>query len=93
MGARGRGRNFYNDLVSRFGYEAEARRVQELFLDGRQRDATAALPDALVDELALVGPPERIRDRLDAWRESGVTTLLAHTRDLGSLRALAELAL
>ena len=50
-------------------------------------------PDALVDEVALVGPPERIRDRLDAWRESGVTTLLVHSRDPASLRTLAELAL
>jgi F420-dependent oxidoreductase-like protein len=89
MGARGT--NFYNDVVSRFGYEAEARRVQELFLDGKQRDAAAALPDALVDEIALVGPPERIRERLAAWRESGVTTLLVHSRDRDSLRALPEL--
>jgi F420-dependent oxidoreductase-like protein len=91
MGARGK--NFYNDLVARFGYEAEARRVQELFLDGKQRDAAAALPDAFVDEVALVGPRERIRDRLDAWRESGATTLLVHSRDPVSIRALAELVL
>ena len=93
MGAPGKGGNFYNDLVSRYGYEAEAKLVQELFLAGRQRDATAALPDAFVDEVALVGPPERIRDRLDAWRESGVTTMLVHARDRAALRTLAELAL
>src|SRR6058998_1939176 len=92
-GMGSRGQNFYNDVVSRFGYEKEARRVQELFLEGKQRDATAALPDALVDEVALVGPRERIRDRLDAWRESGVTTLLVQSRDPASIRALAELAL
>src|SRR5213592_4763037 len=62
-GMGSRGQNFYNDVVSRFGYEKEARLVQELFLEGKQRDATAALPDALADEVALVGPRERIRDR------------------------------
>ena len=66
--------------------------MQELFLDGKQRDAAAAVPDGLVDDVSLVGPPERIRDRLDAWRESGVTTLLVHSRDPGSVRTLAELA-
>jgi F420-dependent oxidoreductase-like protein len=85
--------NFYNRLVSRYGYEAEARLIQELYLDGKQLEAIAAVPDALIDEVALVGPPERIRDRLDAWRESGVTRLLISTHDLGTLRAMAELAL
>jgi F420-dependent oxidoreductase-like protein len=92
-GMGSRGQNFYNDVACRYGFEAEAKHVQDLFLDGKQRDAAAAFPDALVDEVALVGPPERIRDRLDAWRESGVTTLLVHSRDAGSLRTLAELAL
>src|SRR5918912_203791 len=72
MGARGR--NFYNDLFARYGYEGEAKAIQDAFLDGRQRDAAALVPDAFVDEVALVGPVERIRDRLAAWRESGVTT-------------------
>ncbi|HSC73980.1 MAG TPA: LLM class F420-dependent oxidoreductase [Gaiellaceae bacterium] len=90
MGARGT--NFYNALVRRYGYEAEAERIQELYLDGKQRDAIAAVPDALIDEVALVGPADRIRDRLDAWREAGVTTLLVGTADVGTLRAIAELA-
>jgi F420-dependent oxidoreductase-like protein len=85
--------NFYNRLVSRYGYEEEARRIQELYLDGKQLEAIAAVPDGLIDEVALVGPPERIRDRLDAWRESGVTRLLVSTHDIGTLRALAELVL
>ena len=72
MGARGA--NFYNALVRRYGYEAEAERIQELYLGGKQREAIAAVPDALIDDVALVGPPERIRDRLDAWREIGLTT-------------------
>ena len=91
MGARGS--NFYNDLFSRYGYEAEAREIQDLFLGGRQRDAAAAVPDSFVDEVALVGPKERIAERLDAFRESGATTLLCSTRDPEALRAMAELVL
>jgi alkanesulfonate monooxygenase SsuD/methylene tetrahydromethanopterin reductase-like flavin-dependent oxidoreductase (luciferase family) len=91
MGARGA--NFYNALFRRYGYEAEAERIQELYLDGKQREAIASVPDALIDDVSLVGPPERIRDRLEAWRESGATTLLVATRDVTSLRTMAELAL
>jgi F420-dependent oxidoreductase-like protein len=91
MGARGK--NFYNDLFVRFGYEAEARTIQDLYLDGRKRDAAAAVPDAFVDEVALVGPKERIADRLDAWRESGATSLLVSARQVEALQALAELLL
>jgi F420-dependent oxidoreductase-like protein len=91
MGARGR--NFYNDLFARYGYEDEARTVQELYLEGRQRDAAAAVPDSFVDEAALVGPKERIAERLDAWRESGATTLIVSTLDAASLRTVAELVL
>jgi F420-dependent oxidoreductase-like protein len=91
MGARGS--NFYNDLVRSYGYEDEAEQIQTLFLDGKQREAAAAVPDELVDEMALVGPRERIADRLGAWRESGATTLLVSTRDLQTVRAVAELAL
>jgi F420-dependent oxidoreductase-like protein len=91
MGARGS--NFYNDLFARYGYEEEARTVQDLFLGGRQREATAAVPDAFVDEVALVGPKERIGERLGAFREAGATTLLVSTRDAAALRAVAELVL
>jgi F420-dependent oxidoreductase-like protein len=91
MGARGQ--NFYNALVCRYGYEADAARIQDLYLEGKQRDAAAAVPDALVDEVSLVGPKERIAERLEAWRESGVTTLLVATRDVAALRTLAELEL
>jgi len=90
MGARGK--NFYNDLFTRYGYEAEAREIQELFLGGQQREAAAKVPDAFVDEVALVGSVERIRDRLAAWRESGATTLLVSTRDAKTLRGVAEAA-
>jgi F420-dependent oxidoreductase-like protein len=91
MGAPGA--NFYNAVVSRYGYEAEARRIQELYLDGKQMEAIASVPDALVDEVALVGPPERIADRLEAWRESGATTLLVTARDRETLRTMADLVL
>jgi F420-dependent oxidoreductase-like protein len=91
MGARGK--NFYNSLFARYGYEDAAREIQDLFLAGRQRDAAAKVPDTFVDEAALVGPKERIADRLDAWRESGATTLLVSTRDAETLRAVAEAAL
>jgi len=89
MGARGQ--NFYNALVARYGYEAEAAMIQDLYLEGKHREAAAAVPDALVDEVSLVGPKEQIADRLEAWRESGATTLLCATFDVDALRVLAEL--
>jgi F420-dependent oxidoreductase-like protein len=88
MGARGK--NFYNDLVSSYGFEAEAKQIQDLFLEGRQRDAAAAVPDSLIDEMTLVGPLDRIRDRLAAWNESGATTILVSARDEATLQAVAE---
>jgi F420-dependent oxidoreductase-like protein len=91
MGARGQ--NFYNDLACRYGYEDAAREIQDLYLEGHKRDAAAAVPDAFVDEVALVGPKERLAERLDAWRESGATSLLVSTQQPEALRALAEVAL
>lgn len=90
MGAHGR--NFYNDLVSRYGYAQAAAEVQDAYLAGRHRDAAAAVPDALVDEVALVGPAARIRDRLAAWRDSQVNVLLASTSQPEALEVLAEAA-
>ena len=91
MGARSR--NFYNDLFAQHGYEAEARVIQDLFLDGKRDEAAALVPDSFVDQVAFVGPRERIRDRFEAWRESGATTLLVSTRSVDALRAVAEVAL
>lgn len=91
MGARGK--NFYNDLACRYGYEAAAKEIQDLFLDGKKAEATAAVPDELVDEVALVGPKERIADRLDQWRESGITTMILGTAQPEALRLMAELVL
>jgi hypothetical protein len=84
-----RNRNFYNRLVTRIGFEDTAARVAEAYLDGRRAEATAAVPDELVDAVALVGPVDRVRDRLAAWREAGVTTIVARATDVGQLRALA----
>jgi alkanesulfonate monooxygenase SsuD/methylene tetrahydromethanopterin reductase-like flavin-dependent oxidoreductase (luciferase family) len=84
--------NFYRDLVVRFGFGDAARAIQEAALDGRRDDATAAVPDELVDAVALVGPADAVRDRLAAYEDAGVTTLLAHTNDPDQIRALAELS-
>jgi alkanesulfonate monooxygenase SsuD/methylene tetrahydromethanopterin reductase-like flavin-dependent oxidoreductase (luciferase family) len=79
--------------MARMGYEAEAEKIQELFFQGDRAAAIAAVPDAFADEISLVGSKERIRDRLAAWRESAVTTLLVPGNDLDTLRAMAELVL
>jgi F420-dependent oxidoreductase-like protein len=73
MGAKGK--NFYNDLVRRYGYEAEAEKIQELYLTGRKKEAEAAVPDELVDLTNLVGPAGFVRERIAAYREAGVTML------------------
>ena len=91
MGAKNR--NFHRELMARMGYEEASLRVQDLFLAGRRDEAVAAVPDAFVDEIALVGPPDRIRDRLAAWRASDVTTLLVAARSAGELRQAADLVL
>jgi F420-dependent oxidoreductase-like protein len=91
MGAKGQ--NYYNALAARYGYEGEARAIQELYLGGKQLEAIAAVPDALVDEVALVGSHEQIADRLEAWKESPVTTLLIQAHDSATLRTMAELVL
>ena len=73
MGARGR--NFYNALARRYGYEKEAELIQDLYLDGNKKEAAAAVPDDFLEKINLVGPPGYVRERLAAFRESGVTTL------------------
>ncbi|HXH84781.1 MAG TPA: LLM class F420-dependent oxidoreductase, partial [Candidatus Tectomicrobia bacterium] len=89
MGARGR--NFYNDVARRYGYEDAARTVQDLYLAGRKEEAAAAVPDALVDDVALCGPPGRLRERLAEWKAAGVTTLMV-AGDTTAVRTMAELA-
>ena len=91
MGAKGR--NFYNDLARRYGYGEEAERIQDLYLAGKRMEATMLVPDALVDEVCLVGSKERIADRLEAWEDAGVGTLILGTSDPTTLRTMAELVL
>jgi F420-dependent oxidoreductase-like protein len=97
-GMGSRERNFYNDLVRRYGFEDVAREVQDHYLAGRQRDAMAALTGELIDAVTLCGPPDRVRDRLRIFREAGVGTLLvspmAETLEerLAQLQVVAELA-
>jgi F420-dependent oxidoreductase-like protein len=97
-GMGSRDRNFYNQLVCRYGFEDAAREVQELYLDGRKEEAAAALPADLIDQVTLCGPADRVRDRLRAYADAGVGTLgvapMAWTRDerLEQLRLVAELA-
>jgi F420-dependent oxidoreductase-like protein len=91
MGAKGK--NFYNDLACRYGFEEAAAKVQDLYLSGRQQEAAAAVPDELVDAVALCGPKERIRDRLALWRNTPVTTLNVTAGSPEVLRAMAELVL
>ncbi|MFG2973780.1 LLM class F420-dependent oxidoreductase [Streptomyces sp. NPDC048331] len=69
------GKNFYNDLAVAYGYEEEARRIQELYLAGRKRDAAAAVPDEFCELMTLCGPEGYVRERVEAFREAGVTML------------------
>ena len=91
MGARGQ--NFYTRLAQRYGFEAEAATIQDLYLEGKKGEAAMAVPDALVNEIALVGDRARIADRLAVWSESGATTLVLQARQPEALRVLAELTL
>ncbi|WAL69768.1 LLM class F420-dependent oxidoreductase [Amycolatopsis cynarae] len=75
MGARGK--NFYNDLACRYGYEAEAKKIQDLYLDGKKDEAAAAVPEDLLKAITLIGPASYVKERLAAYAEAGVTTLQA----------------
>jgi alkanesulfonate monooxygenase SsuD/methylene tetrahydromethanopterin reductase-like flavin-dependent oxidoreductase (luciferase family) len=86
-------RNFHKELMARMGYEAEADKIQELFFEGKREEAIRTVPDAFADEISLVGPPGRIQERLAAWKDTPVTTLLVMTHDKEQLRKIAELVL
>jgi alkanesulfonate monooxygenase SsuD/methylene tetrahydromethanopterin reductase-like flavin-dependent oxidoreductase (luciferase family) len=88
MGARNK--NFYNDYAKRLGYEGEAKQIQDLYLDGKKMEAMAAVPDKLVDEIALVGPAGRVRERVAAWQGSGVTDLILGAGQPEALELLAK---
>ena len=82
--------NFHFDVFCRMGYEAEATKIQDLYLDGKKDDAAAAVPTQMVEDIALVGPKEKIRDDLEGWRESMATSLLING-DIATMRTMAEL--
>ncbi len=90
MGAKGK--NFHANVPIRMGYEAEITEIQELYLAGKKNEAAAAIPMALIEELSLIGPADKIRQDLDRWRESVVTTLLI-SGDVSILRTAADLVL
>lgn len=91
MGAKGR--NFYTDLACRYGFEAAAMKIQDLYLSGDKAGAVAAVPNELVDAVALCGSKARIKDRLQLWANSPITTLNVATFDINVIRTMAELAL
>ncbi|MGI8507500.1 MAG: LLM class flavin-dependent oxidoreductase, partial [Solirubrobacteraceae bacterium] len=97
-GMGSRQQNFYNNLVKRYGFEQAATEIQDLYLDGKKAEAGAAIPDELIDAVSLCGPPAVVRDRLGAFRDAGVGTLMVSpmawtTADrVAQLRAVAELA-
>ena len=91
MGAKGK--NFYNDLAVRYGFEEAAARIQDLYLAGEKDGAAAAVPDDLIDEVALIGPKERIAERLERWTRSRVSTIAVAAMDPSAYQVMAELVL
>jgi hypothetical protein len=83
--------NFHLDLIGRLGYAEQAKRVQELFLDGQRAEAIKAVPSELADSISLLGPMGRIKERLQLWKDSPVTTLLiAGVKDEDTLRGIRD---
>jgi F420-dependent oxidoreductase-like protein len=91
MGAKKR--NFHKNLMGRMGFEDEAEKIQQLFFAGKRDEAIAAVPSEFADEISLVGSIDRIRDRLQAWKETPVTSLMVGGQNPDSLRQIAELVL
>lgn len=89
MGAREK--NFHNEMARKYGYVEAAEKIQELYLAGRKQEATAAVPDELCDEMSLVGPAERIRERYRAWEDAGVSTILVQTQQREALELMADI--
>ena len=89
MGARSK--NFHNERMVARGYPDEAKRIQDLFLAGRKDEAAAAIPDEFIDDEALIGPPERIRERFKAWQDSGIHGLTVGAAQPEALELMAEL--
>ncbi len=92
-GMGSKGKNFYNDLTVRYGFEEAAERIQDLYLGGEKEAAAAAVPDELIDEVALIGPKSRIAERLERWTGSRVSTIAVAAMDPAAYEVMAELAL
>ena len=78
-------------MACRYGYEAAAKEVQDLYLDGKKQEAAAAIPDELVDEVALCGPKERIAELVEPWKSAPVTTMVVATVQTEALDVMADL--
>lgn len=91
MGAKKR--NFHTELMGRMGFEAEANKIQDLFMEGKRAEAIAAVPDQFADEVSLCGPRDRVKERIQAWEETPVTSLLVAGLDAETMRTMAELVL
>lgn len=89
MGAAGQ--NYHTKLMARMGYEEQAYKIQELFFAGKRDEAIAAVPEEFADEISLVGPPSRIKERLAAWEASPVTSLMVHARSEEQLAAIRDI--
>ena len=85
--------NFHTELMGRMGFEAEANKIQDLFMEGKRAEAIAAVPDQFADEVSLCGPRERVIERIQAWEETPVTSLLVATQEIETLRQMAEIIL
>ena len=89
MGAKEK--NFHNEMAVKYGYGEAAAKIQELYLSGRKQEATEAVPDELVDEMSLVGPVARIKERYRAWEDAGVTTMMVQSRQREALELMADI--
>src|SRR5207245_6670473 len=97
-GMGSREQNFYNRVVQRYGFESAAKTIQDLYLEGKREEAMAAIPDELIDTVAICGPKDVVRERLAVYRDAGVGTLgvtptaFSAPERLEQLRLIAELA-
>ncbi len=85
--------NFHKDMFARMGYQEDVDRIQSLFLEGRRNDAVAAIPSQMIDDVYLIGPPSRIREKVVEWEEAGVTTLVVGSTSSEEIRQVAEVVL
>ena len=87
-----KGKNFHNEMVSKYGYADVAAEIQDLYLSGRKKEATALVPDELCDEISLCGPPARIRERFKGWDDAGVSTMMVQSSQPEALALMADVA-